>query len=223
MREGFCRGGRYTKRVPQGGYVLKQRFSPSGDEAPPLDRVADDAALMAQVARGDAAAFRLLVERHTPLVHGLAWRMLGDGAEAEDVVQEAFTRLWVGAARWTPVGGGMGGWLRRVATNLCLDRLRRVRPAGSDALPDRPDDAPLADDALDAERQRRAVARAISLLPDKQRAAIVLTYHEGAANAEAADILGIGVKALESLLVRARQALTRALAAEGLLGEDRIG
>lgn len=178
---------------------------------------------MAQVARGDAAAFRLLVDRHTAMVHGLAWRMLGDGVEAEDVVQEAFTRLWVGAARWTPVGGGLGGWLRRVATNLCLDRLRRVRPAGGDAIPERADEAPLADAALDADRERLAVARAIAGLPDRQRAAIVLTYHEGASNAEAADILGVGVKALESLLVRARQSLTRALAAEGLLEEDRRG
>lgn len=203
--------------------MLTQRFSPSGGEPPPLDRVADDGALMAQVARGDAAAFRLLVERHTAMVHGLAWRMLGDGAEAEDVVQEAFTRLWVGAARWTPVGGGLGGWLRRVATNLCLDRLRRVRPMGGDAIPDRPDDSPLADAALDADRRRQAVARAIFALPDRQRAAIVLTYHEEASNAEAADILGVGVKALESLLVRARQSLSRALAAEGLAEESGLG
>lgn len=201
--------------------MLTERFSPSGGEPPPLAQAADDGALMAEVARGDAAAFGRVVERHTPMVHSLAWRMLGDGAEAEDVVQEAFTRLWVGAARWTPVAGGLGGWLRRVTTNLCLDRLRRVRPAGGDAIPDRADEAPLADALLDAERQRQAVARAIASLADRQRAAVVLTYHEGVSNAEAAEILGVGVKAFESLLVRARQALSRALAAEGLLGEDR--
>lgn len=147
--------------------------------------------------------------------------MLGDAVEAEDVVQEAFTKLWVGAARWTPVGGGLGGWLRRVATNACLDRLRRQRPIGDGVVPEGIDHAPLADVALDAGRRQQAVGRAIAALPDKQRAAIVLTYHEGVANAEAAEILGLGVKALESLLVRAREALTRRLAAEGYLEEER--
>jgi len=176
---------------------------------------------MAEVARGDAAAFRTLVARHTAMVHGLAWRMLGDAAEAEDVVQEAFAKLWVGAARWAPVGGGLAGWLRRVATNLCLDRLRRPRTAGSDAMPEQADEAPLADALLDEDRRSRAVARAIAALPDRQHAAIVLTYHEGASNAEAAAILGLRIKALESLLVRARHGLARALVAEGLVGEAR--
>ena len=62
-----------------------------------------------------------------------------------------------------------------------------------------------------------AVAAAIRALPDRQRAAIILTYYEGVPNAEAAAILGLGVKAVESLLVRARQALVRSLAGKGLL------
>ena len=82
------------------------------------------------------------------------------------------------------------------------------------------DDAPLADAVLDADRRRDAVGRAIAALPSNQRAAVVLTYHEGVANAEVAAILGVGVKALESLLVRGRQALTRALGAAGQSNED---
>ena len=73
---------------------------------------------------------------------------------------------------------------------------------------------------IDEARRREAVAGAIRSLPDRQKAAIVLTYYEGASNAEAAAILGLGVKALESLLVRARQALTRSLASQGLLERD---
>lgn len=175
-------------------------------------------ALMARVAGGDALAFRQLADRHTPLAHALAWRLLGDAAEAEDVVQEAFVKLWVNAKGWTPTGGGLGGWLRRVTTNACLDRLRRRRFVSDGAVPERADDAPPADAMIDAERRRIAVTAAIRALPDRQRAAIVLTYHEGVSNAEAAAILGMGVKALESLLVRARQALTRTLAGQGLLG-----
>lgn len=186
-------------------------------EAPPVFDGLDDRALMSRVAEGDGAAFRILTERHTPLVFGLAWRMLGDGAEAEDVVQDVFAKLWVGAKGWTPLGGGLGAWLRRIATNNCLDRLRRRRHVSDEAMPERADEAPLADARIDADRRQQAVAAAIQALPDRQRAAIVLTYYEGVPNAEAAEMLDLGVKALESLLVRARQGLTRTLAAQGLI------
>ena len=175
-----------------------------------------DNVLMVRVAAGDAAAFRVLVERHSAMVHSLAWRMLGP-ADAEDVVQESFTRLWVNAKGWAPAGGGLGGWLRRVATNLCLDRLRRPRTVSDARLAEHQDEAPLADDRLDAARREAAVAAAVRALPDRQCAAIVLTYYEGLPNAEAGAILGLGVKAVESLLVRARRGLIRTLARQGLI------
>jgi RNA polymerase sigma factor (sigma-70 family) len=178
-----------------------------------------DGALMTRVAAGDPEAFKQLVARHTPMVHAIACRMLGDLAEAEDVVQETFVKLWVNAKGWTPAGGGLGAWLRRISTNACLDRLRRSRLVSDEAVPERADDAPQADLVIDGERRRAAVAASIQALPDRQRAAIVLTYYEGVSNAEAASILGVGVKALESLLVRARQALAQSLARKGLLPE----
>jgi RNA polymerase sigma factor (sigma-70 family) len=176
-------------------------------------------ALMMHVAAGDARSFERLVILYTPMVHAIAWRMLGDAVEAEDVVQETFVKLWVNAKGWMPAGGGLGGWLRRVSTNACLDRLRRPRFVSGEGLPERADEAPPADLAIDGARRRAAVAASIQALPDRQRAAIVLTYYEGVSNAEAASILGIGVKGLESLLVRARQALTQMLAGKGLLAE----
>jgi RNA polymerase sigma-70 factor (ECF subfamily) len=179
----------------------------------------DDRALMHRVAGGDPEAFTQLVTLHTPMVHAIACRMLGDPAEAEDVVQETFVKLWVNAKAWTPTGGGLGGWLRRISTNSCLDRLRRTRLVSDEAVPERADESPAPDTIIDGERRSAAVAAAIQALPDRQRAAIVLTYYEGVPNAEAASILGIGVKALESLLVRARQALTSSLARKGLLPE----
>src|SRR3954451_5901493 len=110
---------------------------------------------MARAAAGDALAFRALVERHMAMVHALAWRMLGP-ADAEDVVQESFTRLWVNAKGWAPAGGGLGGWLRRGATNLCLDRLRRPRTVSDALLADHEDGAPPADLRLDAARRQAA-------------------------------------------------------------------
>lgn len=178
-----------------------------------------DGALMQRVAAGDARALAVIADRHTPMLYGIAWRMLGDAAEAEDVVQEAMVKLWVGAKGWTPVGGGLGGWLRRVATNLCLDRKRKTSRIVDGDVPERADDSPAADALIDQQRRTEGVAEAMQQLPDRQRAAIVLTYYDGVSNAEAAQILGVGVKALESLLVRARQGLSRSLAAQGLLKE----
>ena len=131
--------------------------------------------------------------------------------------RRASPRLWVNAKGWAPAGGGLGGWLRRVATNLCLDRLRKPRTVSDEMLADHEDEAPLADARFDEARRQAAVADAIRALPDRQRAAIILTYYEGVPNAEAAAILGLGVKAVESLLVRARQALTRTMARQGLI------
>lgn len=179
----------------------------------------DDAALMRRVASGDAEALGVIAERYTPMLFSVAWRMLGDAAEAEDVVQEAMTRVWVKASGWTPVGGGLGGWLRRIATNLCVDRKRKQAFVSDEDIPERADEAPPADALIDDDRRRQAVAAAMQALPDRQRAAIVLTYYEGVSNAEAAAALGLGVKALESLLVRARQGLSRNLASSGLLQE----
>lgn len=188
------------------------------EEAPtPVTGETDERALMARVGAGDAAAFERIVERHLPMLHALAWRMLGDPGDAEDVVQESLVKLWVNAKGWQPAGGGLGAWLRRIATNACLDRLRKPRMLSDEGLPERADDGPAADALIDVKRRRAAVQAAILALPDRQRAAIVLTYHEEVSNAEAASILGIGVKALESLLVRARQGLSQRLAGEGLL------
>ncbi|MFX8938073.1 sigma-70 family RNA polymerase sigma factor, partial [Acinetobacter baumannii] len=81
--------------------------------------------------------FRVLVEVHAKRPHRIAWRMLGDAAEAEDVAQEACLRLWKEAPRWNSAGGGVPAWLARVATNLCLDRLRRRARMSDEDVPER--------------------------------------------------------------------------------------
>lgn len=176
----------------------------------------NDDALMARVAGRDAAAFRLLVERHMPAVHRLAYRILGDAASAEDVTQEALLRLWDHAGRWQAGGTGVGAWLRRVGTNLCLDRLRRQKFAGGDAIPDRADEAPLADEVMEDAQMRAVTMDCIGQLADRQRAAIVLTYYEERPNAEAAAALDMNIKAFESLLLRARQTLKRLFEERGI-------
>ena len=183
----------------------------SAARAPDARERSDDDVLMARVLRRDAQAFREIVGAHARTLHRIAYRMIGDAAEAEDVAQEALTRLWQHASRWQAGGPGIAAWLTRVTVNLCLDRLRRRRFSSAEAVPERIDEAPLAPERIEARQRRQQVKDAIAALPDNQRAAVVLTYYEDQSNADAAEILEMNIKAFESLLLRARRALRRAL------------
>jgi RNA polymerase sigma-70 factor (ECF subfamily) len=183
-----------------------------------------DAALVAGMAARDPTALRTAIARPAGPLHRIAFRMTGDAHEAEDIVQEAMLRLWDHAPRLaerhpagTPAGAALrlSGWLARVVTNLAIDRLRLARRVSGEEVPERADDAPLADALMEAE-QRDGAARALVLaLPERQRAAIVLTYYEELPNAEAAAALDMNIKAFESLLHRARAALRLAFAGQG--------
>ena len=169
-----------------------------------------DEALMARVARGDERAFQLLSRRHLPAMLGLARRMLRNAADAEDVAQEAFIRVWTHAPRWQPVAQ-FRTWLTRVVVNLCLDRKRRAPWVELEAAGEIVDPTPGAGDKAEADERSRLLAAAIDKLPQRQRSAIVLTYGEGMSNAEVADILDTSVSAIETLLIRGKQNLRRAL------------
>ena len=167
-----------------------------------------DEALVERAGRGDRLAASKLVVRHTDRVFAASYRMLRDRAAAEDVTQETFLRLWKNAAKWRPQGARIETWLYRVAMNLCLDRLRRTkREAPEEAAPERADPALGADEAMEADERRRAVDAALAELPERQREAITLCHYQELSNIEAADILGVSVEAIESLLARGRRAL----------------
>lgn len=171
-----------------------------------------DEALVARVADGDRRAYGLLVDRHLDRTVTIARRILGNQADAEDVAQEAFLRLWRHADRFDERAAKFATWFYRVTTNLCLDRTRRTPMAPLEAAGDPVDATPGQEDALADRRTRAAVAGAVAELPDRLRAAVTLTYEAGLSNAEAAKALDISVKALESLLVRARRTLREKLA-----------
>ncbi len=181
----------------------------------------DDTALMAAVATGDSAAFAVLVQRHSAAVYRIGCRMLGNHHDAEEVVQECFSRLWQQAPRFVERGAGVVGWLYRTAMNLCFDRKRRLRLVTSDVdMPDPVDDAPLPDENFAAREAHREVAQALADLPERYRAALVLCYYEELTNALAAQVLDLNVKALESLLLRARRQMRALLEARQLVPAD---
>lgn len=173
---------------------------------PPPDEDSD-LPLLIRVGRGDAAAARSIVARKLPRLLGLATRMLGDPAEAEDVAQESFVRLWRQAPHWRCGEGRVDTWLHRVALNLCYDRLRKRRELAMAVLPDRVDPGRAPDAGLEEADTARQVASALQALPERQREAVVLHYYQELSNVEAAAVMKVSVEALESLLSRARRRL----------------
>jgi RNA polymerase sigma-70 factor (ECF subfamily) len=165
--------------------------------------------LMARAAQGDGRAFRVLAERHAGRALGLARRILGNEAMAEDIVQDAFMRVWINAPRWRPQAQ-FRTWLYRIVVNLCLNAKRRAGDLPLAAAEHVADPAPSADAQLQARERDRRLAAAVDALPERQRAAIVLTYQEGLGNAEVADVLDTSISGVETLLVRAKRALRAA-------------
>ena len=137
--------------------------------------------------------------------------MLRDEAEAEDVAQEAMLRLWRSADGLEVGPQGLRPWLRRVVSNLCVDRMRSGRRLTVVAeVPERSEPASQLADVEAGEVSQRVDA-ALKDLPDRQRMALTLFHYEGLSQIEVGRIMGISDEAVESLLARARRSLKVAL------------
>jgi RNA polymerase sigma-70 factor (ECF subfamily) len=144
------------------------------------------------------------------MVHRVTWRITSGHADTEDIVQDAFLKLWNNPLQVRD-SGALRSWLIRVASNLAIDRARRKSPLDIDSLPEPDDDAPSALERTIAEGSANQVDRAIASLPDRQRLALVLVHFEGQSNIQAAAAMEVSVEAIESLLGRARRALKERL------------
>ncbi|WP_422362844.1 RNA polymerase sigma factor [Pyruvatibacter mobilis] len=193
--------------------------------SPPGDTAAADAAFAARIACGEQAAMREAVEEFLPQVFATAKRMLRNEADAEEVAQETFLRIWNSVGTWTPKGARLRTWVVRIAINLCYDRMRRKSYGKSDPLeaaPEMADDAPDAVARLAARDQSSLLEQAMNGLPERQRLALQLVHFDEMSNGEAAETMDVSVDALESLLARGRRGLKAALMGhkDELLGEE---
>jgi RNA polymerase sigma-70 factor (ECF subfamily) len=176
-------------------------------QAPPEDI---DTALMIRAAGGDLAAFEELVRRNQAGAWALAWRCLGDEAEAQDVVQEAFLKIYKAAARYQPTAK-FRTYLYRVLTRLCLDWEAKKRPEYTDALPAVPDSSRTPEVLTGQDELRDAVRKSLADLPVNQRLAITLRHFEGMRYDEIAEAMSVSAKTVDSLLQRARATLRQRL------------
>ncbi|BAW80972.1 RNA polymerase sigma-70 factor ECF family protein [Candidatus Nitrosoglobus terrae] len=166
-----------------------------------------DAILMGWVRQGNHTAFTRLVERHAERFYRLAYRYLQHRQEAEDIVQQSFTRLWGQPELWNPAKQvQFTTWFYRVIINACLDA-RKGRRIWVEVSEEINDTALLPDDRLQKHEEQRVLEREIQALPERQQTALNLCFYEGISNQEAAEIMGIGLKALQSLLIRAKTTL----------------
>lgn len=173
-----------------------------------LDALADEL-LMKRIGAGDAAAFSTLVNRHARRFFGAAYRIALNKEDAEDIVQEAFCKLWSGKAQWKDDRGAkFTTWFYRIVSNQAIDHMaKKNRNYGGEVDENHASSDPSAEQELLASRKTQEIESALAELPERQRTAITLFYNEELSQKEAAEVMGITVKAVESLLGRAKQAL----------------
>ncbi|NEW91957.1 RNA polymerase sigma factor [Rhodopseudomonas sp. BR0M22] len=168
-----------------------------------------DEALMLDVVARRQQAFRVLMARHMPRAIRIAQRIVRDAAEADDIGQEAFLRVWNKASSFDPSIARFSTWLYRIVLNLSFDRTRKPRHAPIEDAAEVAAGDPAPVETLIAAQQQRLLEAALAELPERQRGAIALFHMEGLSGEEAARAMNLSPKAFESLLGRARLALKK--------------
>ncbi|MBP2241618.1 RNA polymerase sigma-70 factor (ECF subfamily) [Cytobacillus eiseniae] len=174
-----------------------------------------------QVLKGDQDAYAEVVEIYGDKVFHICYRMLGNRHEAEDIAQEAFLRAYVNIHSFN-INLKFSSWLYRIATNLCIDRIRKKKPdyyldaevAGTDGLTMYSQiaaDTTLPEDDLESLELQESIQREISKLPEKYRTVIVLKYIEELSLNEISEILDLPLGTVKTRIHRGREALRKQL------------
>lgn len=172
----------------------------------------DDESLIRHIQQGNHEAFVELVERHSKRFYSISYRLLFCKNDAEDIVQQAFLKLWERRLLWNQYRGAkFTTWFYRVVANLCLDYNRKKRPMTLSENMEIADWEDGQEIFLDDKRKQALLDRFIQELPEKQQLALTICFYEGLSNKEAAEIIGIKLKAVQSLIMRAKKTLKEKL------------
>lgn len=167
-----------------------------------------DSKLLALIAQGSHTAFAQLVERHNQKFYRLAFRYLNQRELAEDMVQEAFIQLWEEPYRFNAQQSQFTTWFYRVIINKCLDQKKRKTPIAFKEGEDFVDEQALGNEQFLVQTEQRFwLEKAINELPNTQRTALNLCFFEDLSNQQAANIMGVTLKSLQSLIMRAKTKL----------------
>ena len=171
---------------------------------------------MKRVADGDERAFADLVQRYSPRLLSLAWRLLGNRADAEDALQRALLRLFLSAASYRP-DWAVSTWLYRITTNVCVDEMRR-RAARGDSRDQAEDGGTDGQGSLFSDASGTGATggsldlqRALRSVPREARILLALRYVDGLTYRELARVRGISVNTVKSQLARGKAILRAAL------------
>src|ERR1051326_5473030 len=172
------------------------------------------------MAARDQSALADLYDRYGGLAYGVALRVLGDPGRAEDTVQEAFLKLWHGAAGFDPARGSLRTWLITVVRNRAIDQLRgrSLRERRELALqPEVTAGAAGPEEEAAASEERSAVRAALATLPEEQRQAVLLAYFGGFTQAEIAELAGVPLSTVKGRMRLALDKLAAYLKTRGLI------
>jgi RNA polymerase sigma-70 factor, ECF subfamily len=171
--------------------------------------------------KGDRLAFGELVELYKDKLFNLGYRMLGNPQEAEDVAQEAFLRAYANLQKYN-ANHKFSTWIYRIATNLCIDRIRKKKPdysldaevdgiEGGDMYSRLASTGQTPEEEVVRTETQREVQAAIDELPENYRAAVILKYIHDLSLQEIADILEVPVSTVKTRIHRGREALRQGL------------
>ncbi len=168
---------------------------------------------MTAIQRGNREAFSLLVSRHLDALYAYALRLSRDRAAAEDLVQDTWLAVWQKARSYNARKARVSTWLHRILHNRHIDNVRRRNPEllADTGEPNVESLAAPADEPVERQAPRHEqLDRLIDTLPFEQKSALTLSYLQGFSNRDVGAIMGIGTRAVESLLARARKNLIKA-------------
>jgi len=172
--------------------------------------------LLRKIAERDREALRTLYGRFATAVFSLARRILGDGAEAEDVLQEVFVQVWRECGSFDRSRGSVPAWLMSIARNRSIDRLRSRRRGDAarqeKELGDLLEPVPGVDEDVASMSDAARVRHALSALPEVQQQALLLSYFGGRSHSEIAAAIGVPIGTVKSRIAGGLQALRAALA-----------